>query len=70
MTFVAPVSSADAISPAIRLFDPAVKGRLPIARIRAADEDSARRALGADFAVPAALASAASLEDLARVALG
>jgi hypothetical protein len=69
MTFVAPTSSAASTGPAIRLSIPA-RGRLPLSRIRAADEDSARRALGSDFDIPASLASGSVLEGLARIALG
>ncbi len=69
MTFVAPSVSAVSVAPAIRLFRP-IKVRLPLSRIRAADEDGARRALGSDFDIPASLASGSLLEGLARIALG
>ena len=69
MTFVASSASAVSQAPAMRLFLP-IKGRLLPSRIRAADEDSARRALGGDFDVPASLASGSLLEGLARIALG
>jgi hypothetical protein len=70
MTFVAPMTSSLSTGPAIRPLISAGKIRLPLARGRAADEDSARRALGTDFAMPAVIASGAVLEDLARIALG
>ena len=37
---------------------------------RAVDEDGARRALGVDLQMPAAVVAGASLEHLARIALG
>jgi hypothetical protein len=70
MTFVAPLTSSLSAGPAIRPLIPAGKGRLPLARGRAADEDSARRALGTDFALPSVISSGAVIEDLARIALG
>ncbi len=69
MTFVAPPSSTVSSGVAVRL-PLSAKSRLPLARVRAADEDSARRALGTDFVMPAALTSGTVLEDLARIALG
>lgn len=67
MTFLAPAEPADI--GAIRFF-----GRRtpkPKDRLRIADEDVARRAIGADGSVPPpALAGGSSLEHLARIALG
>ena len=66
MTFIAPVHPADLRG------SPFFFGRKtarPKDRLRVADEDGARRALGTDGSVPPA-SPGASIEHLARIALG
>ena len=66
MTFIAPAHPAD-IGRISILGRKATKAR---DRMRIADEDGARRAVGADDSFPAAAAVGSSIEHLARIALG
>lgn len=67
VTFIAPPSSADRHGASFFFGRRAAK---PKDRIRIADEDGARRALGIDGVLPAATLAGSSIEHLARIALG
>lgn len=67
MTFLAPSHTVD-LRGASSFFGR--KASKPKDRLRIADEDGARRALGPDGLPPAGGSRAASIEHLARIALG
>ena len=66
MTFIAPALPAEIGG--IRFFGR--KAPKPKPRLRIADEDGAREAIGADGSMPAVALAGSSLEHLARIALG
>ncbi len=67
VTFIDAAAATEVTGPQIRIQGNRGKAAC---RIRLADEDGARRALGADPQVPAALLPGSALEHLARIALG
>ena len=67
MTFLAPFSTAELRIPSVLS---GRKGVKPKTRVLFADEDGARRALGFDAGRPVPAMAAASIEHLARIALG
>ena len=69
MTFI-PVSRSNSDSDTFSSAAVLQRSGLSTRRKPSADEDGARKALGTDQQFPVAIAAGASLENLARIALG
>ena len=69
MTFI-PVSRSDLDGDLFRAVAVFQRSAISMSRKPSADEDGARKALGTDQQFPVAIVAGATLENLARIALG